>query len=213
MHLLASILAVWSIKKTYYGHNQQIICKTLPHPVQILALILLIERAKPSLKVLSQLAQINTGEGKSIILATMATYYARLGFVVNVACYSDYLSKRDYKEFEFLFEAFKVHNKIKYGTFNEICERVLNNEKGNLKQIIKQYLTESESQNKVVGFVKNAVNSVVSGITHYARKIANIFNESKTKQSAILLVDQVDVFFEKDYLGELYRPVVGLDQQ
>lgn len=61
--------------------------------------------------------------------------------------------------------------------------------------------------------MKNAVNSVVSGITQFARKIANIFNESKTKQNSILLVDEVDVFFEKEYFGELYRPAIRLDQK
>jgi hypothetical protein len=45
---------------------------------------------------------------------------------VYCACYSDYLSKRDYKSFSNLFEKLGLVEKIHYGTFRELCERVIN---------------------------------------------------------------------------------------
>ena len=65
----------------------------------------------------STLVQILTGEGKSLILGILSTIYALLGFNVDVVCYSNYLSKRDEKAFEFLFKALEVEDKIHYGTF------------------------------------------------------------------------------------------------
>jgi hypothetical protein len=43
----------------------------------------------------NRLAQVSTGEGKSIILAGLSAYLALIGFNVRCACYSSYLSNRD----------------------------------------------------------------------------------------------------------------------
>jgi hypothetical protein len=56
----------------------------------------------------NNLVQIKTGEGKSIILGVIATVLALFGFEVSCACYSSELTKRDYKEFEYMFTAFGV---------------------------------------------------------------------------------------------------------
>ena len=45
------------------------------------------------------LVQIKVGEGKSITLGIVTSIFALWGFEVNCACYSEYLSKRDYKAF------------------------------------------------------------------------------------------------------------------
>lgn len=42
-----------------------------------------------------RMAEVGTGEGKSIIFAVMSVYLALVGFNVRCACYSEYLSKRD----------------------------------------------------------------------------------------------------------------------
>lgn len=47
---------------------------------------------------------MGTGEGKSVVLAVTATIFAILGFHVNVACYSPYLTKRDESIFKGFFE-------------------------------------------------------------------------------------------------------------
>lgn len=48
----------------------------------------------------NNLIQIGTGEGKSIILAVVSCLLALVGFDVSCACYSEYLSKRDSKNFD-----------------------------------------------------------------------------------------------------------------
>lgn len=45
------------------------------------------------------MVQVSTGEGKSVILGILSTYLALIGFNVYEACYSSYLSERDYKDF------------------------------------------------------------------------------------------------------------------
>ncbi len=45
------------------------------------------------------MVQVSTGEGKSVILGALSAYLALIGFKVYEACYSLYLSQRDYKEF------------------------------------------------------------------------------------------------------------------
>ncbi len=45
---------------------------------------------------------------------------------VYCACYSDYLSKRDYKIYSNLFEILGLVESIHYGTFRELCEKVIN---------------------------------------------------------------------------------------
>jgi hypothetical protein len=69
----------------------------------------------------NRLAQIGTGEGKSIILAGLACFLALVGFKVKCACYSPYLSNRDQLSFNNLFSRLGIQKQIKYGTFNEIC--------------------------------------------------------------------------------------------
>lgn len=65
--------------------------------------------------------EIKSGEGKSIILGIMALLLSLLGYEVYCVCYSEYLSRRDFEDFKEMFKAFDVINKIKYGTFSEIC--------------------------------------------------------------------------------------------
>ena len=51
----------------------------------------------------NNLVQIKTGEGKSITLAVVSMIFALNGFEVKCACYSKYLSMRDYESFEPMF--------------------------------------------------------------------------------------------------------------
>lgn len=43
------------------------------------------------------MVEVKTGEGKSVVLAVLAAYLALVGFDVYEACYSLYLSQRDFK--------------------------------------------------------------------------------------------------------------------
>jgi preprotein translocase subunit SecA len=81
-------------------------------------LILLLGFSHSSESLANRLAQVGTGEGKSIILAGLSCYLALVGFTVRCACYSLYLSNRDQENFSILFEKLEVTKSIKYGTFN-----------------------------------------------------------------------------------------------
>ena len=48
---------------------------------------------------------------------------ALIGYSVDVSCYSEYLSKRDYSDFKLFFEKLQIEDKVFFGTFNEICEK------------------------------------------------------------------------------------------
>lgn len=50
------------------------------------------------------MAEIGTGEGKSIVLAVVSAYLAVVGFNVRCVCYSQYLSERDEDVFSKLFD-------------------------------------------------------------------------------------------------------------
>jgi hypothetical protein len=86
-----------------------------PHPTQVVAILRLLSiDVVPYMwsndvnNLNNHLLQIGTGEGKSITLAVAASLLALLGFDVNIACYSDYLSRRDQNEFNSLFSALGI---------------------------------------------------------------------------------------------------------
>jgi len=67
------------------------------------------------------LNEIGTGEGKSITLGIISCLMGLLGFNVFCVSYSKYLSERDFKSFENLFKSLEVYEKIRYGTFQDMC--------------------------------------------------------------------------------------------
>jgi hypothetical protein len=57
------------------------------------------------------------------------------GFEIKCACYSKYLSERDYKSFEPMFKELGLLKMINYGTFNEVAELQVNIE-GEIREIV-----------------------------------------------------------------------------
>ena len=104
-----------------------------------------------------------------------------MGYRVDVVCYSKYLSERDYNSFKHIFSAFKVDKKIVYGTFDDISNKMIN-EGGNIREL---------------------ANSLIKGEDNKV--------ERKQKEPAILLIDEVDVFFGEQFYGETYNPIFTLD--
>ena len=74
----------------------------------------------------NRLAEVKTGEGKSIVLAGLSIYFALLGYDVDCCCYSEALSKRDELAFSNLFRLCGVDKKIKYGIFDHVIRNLLN---------------------------------------------------------------------------------------
>ncbi|ETO00026.1 hypothetical protein RFI_37433 [Reticulomyxa filosa] len=89
--------------------------------------------SKPGL--VSNLVQIGTGEGKSITLAVASCVLALLGF--DVSCAS--------LHFEPLFNAFGVVDHIHYGTFNKLCERIIN-EGGDVRKLVENLIIPDDEK-------------------------------------------------------------------
>ncbi len=134
------------------------------------------------------LVQVGTGEGKSVTLAITAVTLALFGMETFCVCYSDYLSNRDYKAFEILFSELKLLDKINYGTFNKICEDVLNRN-GNVRSRVENFI------------LKNELDAVVET------------NKVNMASHRVLLIDEVDVFFSKDFYGNKYNPSLNLMEE
>jgi hypothetical protein len=77
--------------------------------------------------------QVPTGEGKSLILAFVSIIFSLHNYEVYCACYSELLSNRDKLTFSPLFEKLSLVDRIHYGTFNDLCELVIN-ERGDIRE-------------------------------------------------------------------------------
>lgn len=73
------------------------------------------------------MAEIKTGEGKSITLGVNAILFTLFEYEVDVVCYNKHLSERDFIYFQKLFEKFNSSN-IKYNTINILSEHFINKE-------------------------------------------------------------------------------------
>ena len=131
--LLSGIFAVFTILKSGESYNRvessgnqtgvgdKILMK--PHNIQVLTLLCMFGCGSLKTDSLeSQLMQIRTGEGKSIILGAAAVLLGLLDFRVRCVCYSDYLSTRDYNLFRPVFEAFHLTQLVKYSKITTLSE-------------------------------------------------------------------------------------------
>ncbi len=150
-----------------------------PQCIQILAILRLLSVDSPYANIPNQLAQILTGQGKSWVLALIAAFFSMIGYNVTVACYSEYLTKRDMNDFKRYMEPLKTANNVNYMTFESMCSDLVGqNANFPLHQLVKK---------------------IISG-----DKLPELLQNYKAKKSeSILLIDEVDVFFT-DTFGELY---------
>ena len=115
---IANIFAVWSLLKSNVKmddvNSEEKEYWMKPHPVQVVSLFYLLEKKNSTH--FNQLLQLQTGEGKSVVLGVLSIVLAMQGYNVNCICYSEYLSKRDYQSFLPIFQEFGVDDKITYST-------------------------------------------------------------------------------------------------
>lgn len=156
-----------------------------PHCIQILGVLMILDINGQSKSLPpNHFAEILTGQGKSWALAFLAGYFSLNDYRVTVACYSDYLSQRDKKDFQKNFDAFRFPNTVEYKTFKIICNEKLTYKNKNLRDIISNIISDK-----------------------HLSPLEGKKNEQSDK--SILLVDEVDVFFSKDF-GKMYRAVVTI---
>eukprot|EP01125_Pyxidicula_operculata_P009849 TRINITY_DN3246_c0_g1_i1.p1 TRINITY_DN3246_c0_g1~~TRINITY_DN3246_c0_g1_i1.p1 ORF type:complete len:2508 (+),score=513.73 TRINITY_DN3246_c0_g1_i1:49-7572(+) len=172
--ILANICVVWAIKRSGTCDSDN---RVIPHPIQVLCFFRLLECKNR--KYFNQLIEVLTGEGKSVILGVVSTYFALHGFDVSCICYSEYLSQRDYSDFKDVFDEFGISERISYSTISKMCE-IMINKKGNVRQLAKQVIesTFNHSQTKIL----------------------------PNNRQSVLLIDEVDVFFGSDFYGNTYNP-------
>ena len=192
--IVAGVFAVWSLDSCRdVAHERGSTPPMMrPLPVQVLAIFRMLgvdqdgwfERMKRKIMgggavsmIRNHLVQIKTGEGKSVVLGVLATVLALSGYNVDCVCYSQYLSRRDRGTFANVFDYFKVGAQVKYATFAELSEQVIDAD-GNVRDLVEDFLHG-----------------------HRSKKLA------VSKMPRILLIDEVDVFFSADFYGATYNPV------
>mmetsp|Transcript_1454 Transcript_1454/g.3035 ORF Transcript_1454/g.3035 Transcript_1454/m.3035 type:complete len:1153 (-) Transcript_1454:103-3561(-) len=117
----------------------------------------------------SQLLQIRTGEGKSMILGAAAVVLALLGFKARCVCYSEYLSDRDYGLFQDVFISFNLTKFIKYSKITTLSEDTTAS-KGDIRK-----LTEKLLRREFIGSAKNQPKKMSA----YESRDDSKFDESK----------------------------------
>ncbi len=192
--VLAAIFAVWSVSSSasFYASTKNKNSILRPHPVQVFSIFRILEIDAPAgylekAKVFflgdqlnGHLIQIGTGEGKSIILGILSTILALVGFRISCVCYSQYLSARDYHSFKDLFLRFGVAEDIKYSTLAQMAGEFIN-EEGDIREYTKAFIEGGRAKTTKV-----------------------------SKQDRILLIDEVDIFFSRDFYGATYNPSVSI---
>jgi hypothetical protein len=187
--LLAAICAVWTYVSSASQFKKGDSATLLqPHGAQILTVMRLLGLGSTKLTgmgSMNHLAQVSTGEGKSISLGFLAAMFALFGVSVHVVCFSPYLSQRDYNAFKGLFVELNVDNHISYVDVGKLCNDMMQKELfPNTRTLMVDYLKGKKSTFSMFGS----------------------FTTSKPKKKSLLLVDEVDVFFGESFYGSYYAP-------
>ena len=148
--ILAGVFAVFTVLKSGASYNrlgaaagvskigQNVLKK--PHNIQALTVLCMLGCGAPSRSTLdSQLFEIRTGEGKSMLLGAAAAVLALLGFRARCVCYSEYLSDRDYELFKDVFCCFHLTDSIKYSKITVLSEDTTA-AKGNIRELTESLL-------------------------------------------------------------------------
>ncbi|KAL1390322.1 hypothetical protein pipiens_012429, partial [Culex pipiens pipiens] len=132
--LLAGLSAVWSlhVSKDVASSGQYL----KPHCVQILCVSRLLSAEKVIPGVRKHLAQVLTGQGKSLVLALVAAVLALCGHPVQVMCYSEYLATRDEKDFSAFYDYFGISSEISYQTFAQAAAEHMSVVAGNAREYV-----------------------------------------------------------------------------
>ncbi|CAF4983507.1 unnamed protein product, partial [Rotaria sp. Silwood1] len=203
--LLAHIFAVWTLQNTKHYNTMRGIEAAqsyllMPHVGQVIAIFRLLGIGYENYKkiighkvpftrkisddLINNLVQVGTGEGKSVVMAITACVFALTGVDVNCSCYSEVLSARDKNDFASVFRALGIEERIEYGTFNKLCEQLLN-EQCNVREKVRDMIATNQSTLPAT-------------------------DTSVRIRPKVLLIDEVDVFLSDKYYGGMYIPSVYL---
>lgn len=190
---LARIAAAYTLINSGGSELAERLAHCRPHPMQIIAIFCVL-LDQPNIQHPNALTtwsrhilEVNTGEGKSVILALLATFLALAEYEVDVVCYSKILVDRDYKDFRDLFAYFDMARNIHYSTFRDIAEE-FTYRVGDIRTLTLNNLNKKDYQ--------SASDSKTSG--------------ALTQRERILLVDEIDVFMQEGIYGSILQPVATL---
>ena len=186
VEIIANIFALWSLTNSeldFIKKTNELDYFKKPHPVQMLSVFMLLSFDNPAPVFENQLIEIKTGEGKSITLGVCAIFFALMGYEIDVVCYSKILSSRDENDFKNLFDSFNVAHKIHYNTIDNLYENIIN-EQGNFP-----------IREKVKNFISNQ------------KENSNSNTQDQPTSPRICLIDEVDEFCSKLFLGRTYTPI------
>ncbi|XP_055523334.1 uncharacterized protein LOC129717459 [Wyeomyia smithii] len=180
--LLAGLAVVWSILES---KDVSTTGKFLtPRCTQILCILRLLSVDQATQGVLNHLAQVLSGQGKSLVLALTAALLALTGHDPRIACGNEFLVSRNEQIFQQFFSMFNVENSIVYGTIRTFTEDVVDRTK--LGNLFTQMLLAKNEQTRKDSFFKDMPNIV-------------------------LLIDEVDLFLYPSYNVEVVSMLPGLD--
>ncbi|XP_058454005.1 uncharacterized protein LOC131432008 [Malaya genurostris] len=182
--ILAGLAAVWSIvvSKDVSSTGNYL----TPHCVQILCILRLLSVDRTENGVAKHLTEILTGQGKSLVLGLMAALFALTGHKPQIVCYNRYLVTRDEYDFTPFFEMLNIKNSISYKTYetmaNELIAPIIDGKPMGLRGLVRDTLLKDINLDHSKLVSENSSNSV-------------------------LLIDEVDVFFTKQFYGSSFYPV------
>ena len=183
--VLAAIFAWWTVEfylrlkkrnpdmptdtaKLRHANNGQVVC----------LLRLLGATTKGFIELKNHLAEVPTGEGKSVILGVLATTLALYGYNVDCVCYSSMLSSRDCDDFASMFKSFGVSSQVRYGTFDDLSEALIKEQYGDLRQAANNYIVGAACSKE----------------------------PQQAPPPRVLIIDEVDVFCSEAFFGGAYCP-------
>lgn len=185
--VLAAICALWSVqfylKTRDPTSSSSDVSIRQPHAVQVLCILRLLGAINSrGVHLENHLAEVPTGEGKSLVLAVTAATLGLYGYHVDCVCYSSNLSSRDHDAFKGLFAALGLGDKaspiIRYGTFNELSERLMTEKHGQIREQMQASLQGKKPATSKLG----------------------------KPPERVLLIDEVDVFLDPAFFSGIYRP-------
>jgi hypothetical protein len=181
--LLAGVFSLLTIVKSGASYNrieeangssdfgEKLLMK--PHNIQVLTVLLMLGCGKSGRTSLeNQLMQIRTGEGKSIILGAASVMFALLGFKVRTVCYSEYLSDRDFRLFEDVFDHFGLSNLITYSKITAFAEDATA-AKGDIRSLTKSLLRGTISCNLPCGNLGAGMRAICENEAQQLQQIGN----------------------------------------
>ncbi|KAL1398938.1 hypothetical protein pipiens_008570 [Culex pipiens pipiens] len=161
--LLAGMGAVWAL------HASKDVASTghylKPHCIQVLGVLRLLSADNEDQGVMKHLAQILTGQGKSLVLGMTATLLALCGHSVTIMCYSGYLATRDQQDFDEFYNHFSYEKKVVQQYYNITESSVMPSYFGssNLQfdenRDVKCYQTITEWMNMIFSRINAMVNA------------------------------------------------------